>query len=142
MYDAIINDEDFLRSAGIEKEEVAILHGGSPKGPSDPFRTNTYDGLSRHEVLWRFSPNSNIDADTPGKKKRKAKWSTHPIKLLISTDVLSEGQNLQDSQGLINFDLHWNPVRMVQRVGRIDRLFSVHDKLHIVNVFLIQLLKD
>ena len=135
LYEAIINDEDFLNSAGITKNEVAILHGGSPKGPSDPFGTSTFDGLSRHEVLWRFSPNSNIDADTPGKKKRKAKWNTHPIKLLISTDVLSEGQNLQDSQGLINFDLHWNPVRMVQRVGRIDRLFSVHEKLHIANVF-------
>jgi hypothetical protein len=135
LYEAIINDDDFLNSAGIKKEEVAILHGGSPKGPSDPFSTTTYDGISRHEVLWRFSPNSNIDVDTPGKKKRKEKWNTYPVKLLISTDVLSEGQNLQDSQGLINFDLHWNPVRMVQRVGRIDRLFSAHDKLYIANVF-------
>ena len=80
MYDAIINDEDFLRSAGIKKEEVAILHGGSPKGPSDPFGTNTYDGLCDMKSSLRFSPNSNIDADTPGKRTEKAKWSTDPIK--------------------------------------------------------------
>ena len=45
------------------------------------------------------------------------------IELLIATDVLSEGQNLQDAQFLINYDLPWNPVRMIQRAGRIDRLF-------------------
>ena len=45
------------------------------------------------------------------------------IDLLIATDVLSEGQNLQDAQFLINYDLPWNPVRIIQRAGRIDRLF-------------------
>ncbi len=56
------------------------------------------------------------------------------IQLLIATDVLSEGQNLQDAQFLINYDLPWNPVRMIQRAGRIDRLFSPHDKVFIYNV--------
>ena len=57
------------------------------------------------------------------------------IDILVSTDVLSEGQNLQDCGYLINYDLHWNPTRMVQRAGRIDRLGSSFDVLHIYNMF-------
>jgi superfamily II DNA or RNA helicase len=57
------------------------------------------------------------------------------IDLLVSTDVLSEGQNLQDCGYLINYDLHWNPTRMVQRAGRIDRLGTTFDTLYIYNMF-------
>jgi SNF2 family DNA or RNA helicase len=57
------------------------------------------------------------------------------IDILISTDVLSEGQNLQDCGYLMNYDLHWNPTRMVQRAGRIDRLGSDFDELTIINMF-------
>ncbi len=46
------------------------------------------------------------------------------IRILISTDVLSEGLNLQDATRLINYDLHWNPVRLMQRIGRVDRRFD------------------
>lgn len=53
------------------------------------------------------------------------------IDLLISTDTLSEGVNLQDADTLINYDLHWNPTRLIQRAGRIDRLGSEHDEIHI-----------
>jgi Helicase conserved C-terminal domain len=58
-----------------------------------------------------------------------------PIDILICTDVLSEGQNLQDAGILINYDLHWNPVRMIQRAGRIDRLGTEFDELLIYNCF-------
>ncbi len=54
---------------------------------------------------------------------------------MICTDVLSEGQNLQDAGVLINYDLHWNPVRMIQRAGRIDRLGTNYQKLFIYNCF-------
>jgi Helicase conserved C-terminal domain len=54
---------------------------------------------------------------------------------LISTDVLSEGQNLQDFGILINYDLHWNPTRMVQRAGRIDRIGTSFDTLWVLNMF-------
>jgi superfamily II DNA/RNA helicase len=57
------------------------------------------------------------------------------IDILIATDVMSEGQNLQDCGYLINYDLHWNPTRMVQRAGRIDRLGSPHTVLTICNMF-------
>jgi hypothetical protein len=57
------------------------------------------------------------------------------IDILVSTDVLSEGQNLQDCGTIINYDLTWNPIRLVQRNGRIDRLGSQHTKITIHNLF-------
>lgn len=55
--------------------------------------------------------------------------------LLITTDIISEGQNLQKAQNLINYDLHWNPTRMIQRAGRIDRIGSPFEKIYIYNFF-------
>ena len=57
------------------------------------------------------------------------------IDVLLSTDILSEGQNLQTAQTLINYDLHWNPTRMIQRAGRIDRIGSRYDRIRICNFF-------
>jgi len=57
------------------------------------------------------------------------------IDVLVSTDVLSEGQNLQDCGLIINYDLTWNPIRLVQRNGRIDRLGSPHSEIGIYNMF-------
>ena len=72
----------------------------------------------------RFSP----------KSKNGQLFESLELDYLFSTDVLSEGQNLQDCGILINFDLHWNPVRMIQRNGRIDRLGSEHEAVVIYNV--------
>ena len=55
--------------------------------------------------------------------------------LLLSTDILSEGQNLQKARLVINYDLHWNPVRMIQRAGRIDRIGSPYDTIFIYNFY-------
>lgn len=57
----------------------------------------------------------------------------NPIDLLIATDALSEGQNLQDCDMIINYDVHWNPVRVIQRMGRIDRLGSPNAKIFGIN---------
>ncbi len=64
--------------------------------------------------------------------KNYAKISS-PIDILIATDCLSEGQNLQDSDCLINYDIHWNPVRLIQRMGRIDRLGSPNKTIRGIN---------
>ncbi len=73
-------------------------------------------------VLANFSPRSNhLD---PNKEQ---------IDLLIATDCISEGQNLQDCDYLINYDIHWNPVRIVQRFGRIDRIGSTNKEIQLVN---------
>ncbi|MBO7219608.1 MAG: DEAD/DEAH box helicase family protein [Alistipes sp.] len=55
------------------------------------------------------------------------------IDILIATDCISEGQNLQDCDYLINYDIHWNPVRIIQRFGRIDRIGSKNDTIQLVN---------
>lgn len=57
----------------------------------------------------------------------------NPIDILIATDALSEGQNLQDADMVINYDIHWNPVRIIQRMGRIDRLGSPNQKIYGIN---------
>lgn len=70
----------------------------------------------RSDVIRRFSPyyNESSSAELAAEGKQE-------IRVLISTDVLSEGLNLQDATRLINYDLHWNPVRLMQRIGRVDR---------------------
>ena len=81
----------------------------------------------RTRLIQAFSPRSNQKLELPN--------SSDEIDILISTDVLSEGQNLQDCGILVNYDLHWNPTRMVQRAGRIDRIGSEFDTITIHNLF-------
>jgi len=81
----------------------------------------------RTRIIETFAPRSNHRPDLVG--------SDDEIDILISTDVLSEGQNLQDCGQLVNYDLHWNPTRMVQRAGRIDRIGAKFDTLQIYNMF-------
>ena len=71
---------------------------------------------------------------SPKAKKYEFKEGETELNLLVSTDVLSEGQNLQDAGVLINFDLHWNPVRMIQRNGRINRLGSEFEEVSVFNL--------
>ncbi len=67
-------------------------------------------------IVKRFSPFYNGSSSAELEKN-----ADQPIRVLISTDVLAEGLNLQDATRLINYDLHWNPVRLMQRIGRVDR---------------------
>lgn len=65
---------------------------------------------------------------------RKAQQALdEPVRILIATDCLSEGQNLQDAQTVVNYDIHWNPTRLIQRQGRIDRIGSVNKEIDCVN---------
>ena len=85
------------------------------------------DVRERARMVAQFAPRANGRPDIVG--------SEQEIDILVSTDVLSEGQNLQDCGVLINYDLHWNPTRMVQRAGRIDRIGTTFDTLTICNMF-------
>ena len=67
--------------------------------------------VNREEIIERFSPCYN----------EKSPESVVPVQTLITTDVLAEGLNLQDASIIVNYDLHWNPVRLMQRIGRLDR---------------------
>jgi len=69
----------------------------------------------------------------PVSKKYNLKDGEKEIDFLIATDKLSEGQNLQDCGMIVNYDLHWNPVRMIQRNGRINRLGTIHEEIFIYN---------
>lgn len=71
---------------------------------------------NRADVIQRFSPYYNGSSST-----RLTQEGRTEIRILVSTDVLSEGLNLQDASRMINYDIHWNPVRLMQRIGRVDR---------------------
>ena len=105
--------------------EVHNLHSAMVTGSAAPKSTlkKPYDF---QELLTLFSPRS---------KEKNIVLPLEPaeIDLLIGTDCISEGQNLQDCDYLINYDIHWNPVRIIQRFGRIDRIGSTNDKIQLVN---------
>jgi hypothetical protein len=77
---------------------------------------------------------SLLTAFAPRAKERPEEFANEgTIDLLIATDCISEGQNLQDCDWLINYDIHWNPVRIIQRFGRIDRIGSPNEHIQLVN---------
>lgn len=79
-----------------------------------------------NSVLCAFSPMSKMKKEIPAEEQ---------IDLLIGTDCISEGQNLQDCDTVINFDIQWNPVSLIQRFGRIDRIGSKNDNIQMINFF-------
>jgi superfamily II DNA or RNA helicase len=87
----------------------------------------TFGDHDFNSILTHFSPRS----------KNRAAITSLPqngqIDLLIATDCISEGQNLQDCDLVVNYDIHWNPVRIIQRFGRIDRIGSVNSSVGLVN---------
>ena len=82
----------------------------------------------------RKNMSSVLSAFAPRAKERPADMAAEgEIDLLIATDCISEGQNLQDCDWLVNYDIHWNPVRIIQRFGRIDRIGSPNQNIQLVN---------
>ena len=82
----------------------------------------------------RKNMGSVLSAFAPRAKERPAELVAEgELDLLIATDCISEGQNLQDCDWLINYDIHWNPVRIIQRFGRIDRIGSPNQSIQLVN---------
>jgi superfamily II DNA or RNA helicase len=114
LYRALMSDDHTAWREGIGNPHIRRID-------------STVRTTDRARAIENFAPVANGHPEIAG--------TDQEIDLLISTDVLSEGQNLQDCGYLINYDLHWNPTRMVQRAGRIDRLGSSFDTLHIYNMF-------
>ena len=100
---------------------IALVSGGAR-----PNRT-TFGQADFTQILINFAPRA----------KQRAKMKSMPqegeIDILIATDCISEGQNLQDCDLLVNYDIHWNPVRIIQRFGRIDRIGSPNREIQLVN---------
>jgi superfamily II DNA or RNA helicase len=106
----------------IKKElhlESALVYGS---GSKTTFGKNNFD-----HILINFSPRSKRRSELTATDTDKE------IDILIATDCISEGQNLQDCDFLINYDIHWNPVRIIQRFGRIDRIGSINKTIKLVN---------
>ncbi|QWD20224.1 DEAD/DEAH box helicase family protein [Polynucleobacter paneuropaeus] len=101
------------------------VHSAKVTGSDGPKSTlkKSYDFQS---ILTLFSPKS---------KERDLILSSEPseIDVLIGTDCISEGQNLQDCDYVVNYDIHWNPVRIIQRFGRVDRIGSHNESIQLVN---------
>lgn len=87
----------------------------------------TFGNRDFAHILTHFAPRAKQRAHMPGMPQ------TGEIDLLIATDCISEGQNLQDCDYLVNYDIHWNPVRIIQRFGRIDRIGSPNTRVQLVN---------
>ncbi|BCW98716.1 MAG: hypothetical protein KatS3mg024_1543 [Armatimonadota bacterium] len=94
----------------------------NPKEERDDIEVVYSSDKSRARAVGRFAPRAN-----PSYKFQEGECE---ISTLVATDVLSEGLNLQDCDKIINYDLHWNPVRLIQRFGRIDRIGSEHDVIY------------
>ena len=100
---------------------AALVSGGSGGCKT------TFGKAEFNNILINFSPLAKNRSKMPGMPQ------TGEINLLIATDCISEGQNLQDCDYLVNYDIHWNPVRIIQRFGRIDRIGSVNPAVRLVN---------
>lgn len=103
------------------KVHIAMVSGGSVEN-----RT-TFGKNEFANILTNFSPISK------GRDKVRTMKQDEDIDILIATDCISEGQNLQDCDCVINYDIHWNPVRIIQRFGRIDRIGSRNEKVFMFN---------
>jgi len=107
------------------------LHCALVTGAGDNRTTFNLPGYVRQtdflSILTNFSPRSKLRERMPNMPQEGG------IDILIATDCISEGQNLQDCDYLINYDIHWNPVRIIQRFGRIDRLGSSNRQIQLVN---------
>ena len=100
-------------------------HAACVTGSGNP-RTTLGTGFGFNDVLTLFSPGSKkADLLMPNEDRR--------VDVLIATDCISEGQNLQDCDVVVNYDIHWNPVRIIQRFGRVDRIGSPNERIQLVN---------
>lgn len=116
LYD---NLRDWAR--GSLNVHIALVSGGAKANQT------TFGKVDFAEILVNFSPRAKQ------RDKIRSMPQDDEIDILIATDCISEGQNLQDCDLLVNYDIHWNPVRIIQRFGRIDRIGSLNKAIQLVN---------
>lgn len=142
---------DQLKARGFDK--IAVVSGDASKSSDNNIETKKFEPLLQRfapftklfkEKEWpNFSP-SHPDLTIAQQFDEWQVWAQlhapevydqlqQPIDILIATDTLSEGQNLQDCDMVINYDIHWNPVRIIQRMGRVDRLGSPNSTVFGIN---------
>ncbi len=139
-----------LKARGFDK--IGLVSGTGSKTSDNPEECKNFEPILERfapftklyrEKEWAFEP-SSVELSDFEKYQEWIQWVAvndpktylqlqNPIDILIATDALSEGQNLQDADMVVNYDIHWNPVRIIQRMGRIDRLGSPNSKIFGVN---------
>lgn len=127
VFTAFADTSAYLYEAlvGWARDELGI-HVATVSGGPGGNRT-TLGGTNFNEILTNFSPVAKKRYGMRGMSQEEE------IDLLIATDCISEGQNLQDCDTVVNYDIHWNPVRLIQRFGRIDRIGSRNQAIQLVN---------
>lgn len=131
IFTAFADTADYLyANLAPELLDRLSIHTAKVTGKGAPHSTIKHGAHKRsydfQELLTLFSPRSK-------EKEVVLSDEPHEIDLLIGTDCISEGQNLQDCDYLINYDIHWNPVRIIQRFGRVDRIGSPNSSIQLVN---------
>ena len=125
LFTAFADTADYLYEQLAPLCQQHRLHLGKVTG-SSAAKSTVGKGYDFQSLLTLFSPRSKEKAhilpDVPAE-----------LDLLIGTDCISEGQNLQDCDYLVNYDIHWNPVRIIQRFGRVDRIGSLNECIQLVN---------
>ncbi|AUV13744.1 MULTISPECIES: SNF2-related protein [unclassified Aeromonas] len=125
LFTAFADTADYLYEQLAPLCQQHRLHLGKVTG-SSAAKSTVGKGYDFQSLLTLFSPRSKEKAhilpDEPAE-----------LDLLIGTDCISEGQNLQDCDYLVNYDIHWNPVRIIQRFGRVDRIGSLNECIQLVN---------
>ena len=114
--DPVLRDHKLLIFSEFQKTARYICENLRAAGYTNVEQVDSTTKLGRGDVIRRFAPYYN--GTSSGELANAGEAET---RILVSTDVLSEGLNLQDATRLINYDLHWNPVRLMQRIGRVDR---------------------
>ena len=141
---------DQLKLRGFDR--MAVVSGTGSKTDDSDSETKNFE-----PILERFTPYTKLfkekewafeaSSEHLAEKEKYEEWISwikvndertyhkiqNPIDILIATDALSEGQNLQDADMVVNYDIHWNPVRIIQRMGRIDRLGSPNKEIFGIN---------
>ena len=123
---ALVTGDVEARSTLNRRQAESHRTRSNGRGAKEEGEAKLKEKLDFNKVLTLFSPIS---------KEREAVYPhlKEEIDVLIATDCISEGQNLQDCDYLINYDIHWNPVRIIQRFGRIDRIGSKNAQIQLVN---------
>jgi len=127
IFTAFSDTADYLyKHLSAEVTDQFQLHSACVTGGSSNPKSTLGTSYDFQEVMTLFSPRS---------KKKDLILENEPreIDVLVGTDCISEGQNLQDCDIVINYDIHWNPVRIIQRFGRVDRIGSTNTDIQLVN---------
>lgn len=126
VFSAFADTVDYIYSNLSAEYKSRGINVGKITGSDDCKSTIKGLGNNFNDILTCFSPIS---------KSRELLYPhmKEDIEILIGTDCISEGQNLQDCDFCINYDIHWNPVRIIQRFGRVDRIGSRNDVIQLVN---------